>query len=184
MEIVNVRKMIKNEIEEKELDFISRSFKKEIRLSFWGYTESNMTTNSNYELYFIPVMNGISDKDIFGYYKNTSYGFCKKSSQINKYIVDLDKISESCNFLDLFGVVYEYEIQENTVLDIETENGTIKLFDYEWQKEGTIFLGRFARVNRDFWKFHPMYKQTNSISSVKRNYISGDFINKSYFSQD
>ena len=39
MEIVNVRKMIKNEIEEKELDFISRSFKKEIRLSFWGYTE-------------------------------------------------------------------------------------------------------------------------------------------------
>lgn len=178
MKLIDVRKMLKNEIEQDKLNVASQSFNGEINLSFWGYTQANMTEHSNYELYFVPMVNGVTHYDILETIRKTSYGFYHKTSNGDYFVVDLYKVPKDCYFLDLFGNIYDYEVQETTVLDFTTKKGKIGFYDYECKKSGTFFLGRFARLEDDFWKFHPMYMQTNTISAIKRSYMNGDFLRK------
>ena len=142
MEYIDVKKMLNDQIEEKLLEVVSESFKEKIKVSFYGYTEGNKIRHSDYYLYFLPIKDEVHGNDILEYYRETYYGFCYANAKRNSYIINLNKLPKDCNFLDLYGDIFEFELQENTVLELETENHHVGFFDFEEPEEKTIFLGK------------------------------------------
>lgn len=178
MEYIDIKKLFNDELSSDELNLISENIKSDFKMSFYGFTQTNYNVDySNYQMYFMPMMYGITKDDILKHNHNTNYGYYLNNND-PVYCCCIDKIPVDWNFIDVFGTIYDYEIQENIVLMLKKEHSKI-IYEYsEYSKDGSILLGRLAKIDKNCWKFHPIFKQTNTMSAITRNYLNGDFLYK------
>lgn len=181
METIDIKQMFNNTLKKEKYDLISKNIEHEFVISFWGYAGIETFPHVSNDLYIVPLDEDFHERNILTSYNERTYYGKLKMNRDEFYHCDLDKIPESTHFIDIFGRPGIHKYSDTFVLTLKHEVSDIGYYcynyKYNFQKDNLLFLGRFARVDKNAWKFHPIFRKTSYwIKDIEKKYISKDFL--------
>ena len=163
------------------LKLISRNMHSKINLLFYGTKmEDKNLLYVEHELIIVPVMDKLKQNDIIMKGSRFQYGSITTEC-LTPYNIDFMTFPEECMFIDIFGFPAFFTHCNKFIFVLkEGEDEFLygKEFEYDYDKDTVLMLGRFARIDKDAWKFHPVFKDTNKYyAEIKTNYLRNEKLN-------
>lgn len=181
MDIIDIKKMFNNTLETEKFNLISKNIEGEFIISFWGYLKTEKFPHIPNDLYIVPLDENFHERNTLTSYNERTYYGKLKMNHDAFYYCDLNKIPKSTYFVDIFGKPCVYKSSDTFVLTLKHETSNIGYYCYDYKfnfkKDYLLFLGRFARIDKDFWKFHPIFKKIPYwIKDIEEKYKKKDFL--------